>query len=34
MTIELSIISPHVPSICHEDQAPDFQKRIIADLKN
>ncbi len=33
MTIELSIISPHVPSICHEDQAPDFQKRIIADLK-
>ena len=33
MTIELSMIVPHVPSICHEDQAPDFQKGIIDGLK-
>ncbi len=33
MSIELSIISPHVPSICHEDQAPDFQQGIIDGLK-
>lgn len=33
MSIELSMIVPHVPSICHEDQAPDFQIDIIAGLK-
>ncbi|KAA9028424.1 DODA-type extradiol aromatic ring-opening family dioxygenase [Niallia endozanthoxylica] len=33
MSIELSIIAPHVPSICHEDQAPDFQKGIVEGLK-
>jgi len=33
MSIELSVIAPHVPSICHEDQAPDFQQGIIDGLK-
>jgi 3,4-dihydroxyphenylacetate 2,3-dioxygenase len=33
MSIELSMVVPHVPSICHEDQAPDFQQGIIAGLK-
>lgn len=33
MPIELSMVAPHVPSICHEDQAPDFQQDIIAGLK-
>ena len=33
MTIELSMLVPHVPSICHEDQAPDFQQGIIDGLK-
>ena len=29
MSIELSILAPHVPSICHEDQVPDFQQPIV-----
>lgn len=29
----MSMIVPHVPSICHEDQAPDFQKNIIEAMK-
>jgi 3,4-dihydroxyphenylacetate 2,3-dioxygenase len=33
MPIELSMVAPHVPSICHEDQAPDFQHDMIAGLK-
>ena len=33
MSIELSILAPHVPSICHEDQVPDFQQGIVAGLK-
>jgi 3,4-dihydroxyphenylacetate 2,3-dioxygenase len=33
MSIALSMVVPHVPSICHEDQAPDFQHEIIAGLK-
>lgn len=33
MSIELSMVVPHVPSICHEEQAPDFQHEIIAGLK-
>lgn len=33
MTIELSVLSPHVPSICHEDQAPDFQKGMVDGMK-
>ncbi|TKC18414.1 MEMO1 family protein [Robertmurraya kyonggiensis] len=33
MTIELSLLAPHVPSICHEDQAPEFQKDMVASMK-
>jgi 3,4-dihydroxyphenylacetate 2,3-dioxygenase len=33
MSIELSMIVPHVPSICHEENAPDFQKGIVDGLK-
>lgn len=33
MTVELSILTPHVPSICHEDQAPEFQKDMVNGMK-
>ncbi|MBS4208321.1 extradiol ring-cleavage dioxygenase [Bacillus sp. FJAT-50079] len=33
MTIELSMLVPHVPSICHEDQVPDFQQDIVTAMK-
>src|SRR4051812_23849554 len=33
MSIELSMLVPHAPSLCHEDQAPDFQQNIIAGFK-
>ncbi|WP_019153066.1 DODA-type extradiol aromatic ring-opening family dioxygenase [Robertmurraya massiliosenegalensis] len=33
MTIELSLLAPHVPSICHEDQVPEFQKDMVAYMK-
>ena len=33
MTIELSILAPHVPSICHEDQTPDFQQVMVDGMK-
>ena len=33
MSIELSMLAPHVPSICHEDQVPDFQQGIVDGLK-
>lgn len=33
MTIELSMLAPHVPSICHEEQVPDFQKKMVDGLK-
>ncbi|MEX1029222.1 MAG: extradiol ring-cleavage dioxygenase [Paenibacillaceae bacterium] len=33
MTIELSIMTPHMPSICHEDQTPKYQKEVVAKLK-
>ena len=33
MSIELSMLAPHAPSLCHEDQAPDFQQNIIAGFK-
>ena len=33
MTIELSILVPHAPSLCHEDQVPDFQQGIVAGFK-
>lgn len=34
MTIELSILAPHVPSICHEDLVPDFQQSMVDAMKN
>ena len=33
MSIELSMLVPHAPSLCHEDQAPDFQQSIVAGFK-
>lgn len=33
MSIELSVVAPHVPSICHLDQVPEFQQEIVAGLK-
>ena len=33
MSIELSMLAPHVPSLCHEDQVPDFQQSIVAGFK-
>ncbi|WP_102271735.1 DODA-type extradiol aromatic ring-opening family dioxygenase [Cytobacillus massiliigabonensis] len=33
MTIELSMLVPHVPSICHEDQVPDFQQDMVSAMK-
>ncbi|UOE56836.1 extradiol ring-cleavage dioxygenase [Bacillus sp. CMF12] len=33
MTIELSVLVPHVPSICHEDQVPDFQQPMVNAMK-
>ncbi|WP_110929695.1 DODA-type extradiol aromatic ring-opening family dioxygenase [Bacillus massiliglaciei] len=29
MTIELGMLVPHTPRMCHEEKAPDFQKEII-----
>ena len=29
MSIELSMLVPHAPSLCHEDQVPDFQQSIV-----
>lgn len=33
MSLELSMVVPHVPSICHEDQAPEFQRNIVESMK-
>jgi 3,4-dihydroxyphenylacetate 2,3-dioxygenase len=33
MSIELSMLAPHVPSICHEENAPEFQFKIVEGLK-
>ena len=33
MTIELSMLVPHVPSMCHEDQVPDFQMDMVSGMK-
>ncbi|WP_462409785.1 DODA-type extradiol aromatic ring-opening family dioxygenase [Neobacillus sp. Marseille-QA0830] len=33
MTIEFSMIVPHVPSLCHEDQVPDFQRDLAIAMK-
>ena len=34
MTIELSLLAPHVPSICHEDQVPEFQREMVNAMKD
>jgi 3,4-dihydroxyphenylacetate 2,3-dioxygenase len=34
MSIELSVLTPHVPSICHEENAPEFQKAMIEGMKD
>jgi 3,4-dihydroxyphenylacetate 2,3-dioxygenase len=33
MTIELSMIAPHVPSICHESTIPEFQQQLVDEMK-
>ncbi|MET3695764.1 3,4-dihydroxyphenylacetate 2,3-dioxygenase [Bacillus oleivorans] len=33
MSIELSMLVPHVPSICHEETVPDFQKNMVKEMK-
>ncbi|WP_102348994.1 extradiol ring-cleavage dioxygenase [Bacillus sp. Marseille-P3661] len=33
MSIVMSMLAPHVPSICHEDQAPDFQVDMVSAMK-
>jgi 3,4-dihydroxyphenylacetate 2,3-dioxygenase len=34
MTIELSMLVPHVPSLCDEDQIPEFQQDMAVEMKN
>lgn len=34
MSIELSMLVPHVPSICHEDQVPEFQRDMVEAMKD
>lgn len=33
MTIELAVLSPHVPSIVYEENVPDFQKEMVEGMK-
>jgi 3,4-dihydroxyphenylacetate 2,3-dioxygenase len=33
MTIEFSMLAPHVPSMCHEDLIPEFQQDMAASMK-
>ncbi|MEH7083252.1 extradiol ring-cleavage dioxygenase [Neobacillus drentensis] len=33
MTIELSLLVPHVPSLCNEDQVPEFQQDMARKMK-
>ena len=33
MTIELSLLVPHVPSLCDEDQVPEFQQDMAREMK-
>jgi 3,4-dihydroxyphenylacetate 2,3-dioxygenase len=33
MTIELSMLAPHVPSICHEKDIPEFQQDMVSAMK-
>ncbi|WP_017727576.1 DODA-type extradiol aromatic ring-opening family dioxygenase [Halalkalibacterium ligniniphilum] len=32
MTIELGILGAHVPSICHRENVPDFQQKMVAQM--
>ncbi|GMA59903.1 hypothetical protein [Alicyclobacillus fastidiosus] len=29
MSLELAMISPHTPRICHQDRVPEFQKPMV-----
>jgi 3,4-dihydroxyphenylacetate 2,3-dioxygenase len=33
MSIELSMLVPHVPSLCHDDQVPEFQQDMASAMK-
>jgi 3,4-dihydroxyphenylacetate 2,3-dioxygenase len=33
MSIEMGILAPHVPHICHESNAPEFQKPLIEGMR-
>lgn len=33
MTIQYSILAPHVPSICHKENVPDYQQPMVDSLK-
>lgn len=33
MTIQFSMLAPHVPSICHEELVPDYQQPMVDSLK-
>ena len=33
MTIELSLLVPHVPSLCDEEQVPEFQQNMAVEMK-
>jgi 3,4-dihydroxyphenylacetate 2,3-dioxygenase len=32
MTLSMALLAAHVPSICHEERAPDFQKELVRGL--
>lgn len=32
MSLKMAILAAHVPSICHEEKAPDFQKELVKGL--
>lgn len=34
MSVELSLLVPHFPSICHEEQTPDYQMNMVNALKD
>ncbi|WP_413300288.1 extradiol ring-cleavage dioxygenase [Bacillus sp. 1P10SD] len=33
MTIEFSMLAPHVPSLCHEEHVPEFQQDMASSMK-
>ncbi|TBL79369.1 extradiol ring-cleavage dioxygenase [Paenibacillus thalictri] len=33
MSLEMTLLAAHVPSICHEEKAPDFQSELVKGLK-